>query len=148
MHFDLKTILKHFVKTRIYQILILLDSWDMVMDVSFNRSIIIEFIKNKLNVGGVVYISYNSQNAWSNMIPVKEIYMITTQKLWNRLDQEKLDGINGALKFIEKLEDKTQCILRANPILKQRIKKIQKQSREYLAHEYFNKDWEAVNFAN
>ena len=32
-------------------------------------------------------------------------------------------------------------------MLKQRIKQIQKQSREYLAHEYFNKDWEAVNFA-
>ena len=59
----------------------------------------------------------------------------------------RISSINGALKFIEKLESVNPMYLRANPILKQRIKKIQGQSRAYLAHEYFNKDWETMNFA-
>jgi len=111
-----------------------------------NRSIIIEFIKNKLNVGGVVYVSYNSQNAWSNMIPVRDL-MTYYADVMEPSGSGRIGGINGALQFIEKLESVNPKFLNSNPILKQRIKRIQKQSREYLAHEYFNKDWEAVNFA-
>ena len=58
----------------------------------------------------------------------------------------RIGGINGALKFIEKLNTVNPKFLETNPILKQRLKRIQGQNREYLAHEYFNKDWEAVNF--
>ena len=105
-----------------------------------NKSIIIEFIKNKLNVGGDLCI-YNSQNAWASMIPVRDLmtYYANTMEPF-------LVKINGALKFIEKLNTVNPKFLEANPILKQRLKRIQGQNREYLAHEYFNKDWEAVNF--
>ena len=110
-----------------------------------NKSIIIEFIKNKLNVGGVVYVSYNSQNAWASMIPVRDLmtYYVNTME---PSGSGRIGGINGALKFIEKLNTINPKFLETNPILKQRLKRIQGQNREYLAHEYFNKDWEAVNF--
>ena len=111
-----------------------------------NRSIIIEFIKNKLNVGGVVYVSYNSQNAWSSMIPVRDL-MRYYAEVMEPSGSGRIDGINGTLKFVERLDSVNAKFLKSNPILKQRIKIIKEQSREYLAHEYFTKDWEAVNFA-
>ena len=110
-----------------------------------NKSIIIEFIKNKLNVGGVVYVSYNSQNAWASMIPVRDL-MTYYANTMEPSGSGRIGGINGALKFIEKLNTVNPKFLETNPILKQRLKRIQGQNREYLAHEYFNKDWEAVNF--
>ena len=60
-----------------------------------NRSIIIEFIKNKLNVGGVVYVSYNSQNAWSNMIPVRDL-MTYYADVMEPSGSGRIGGINGA----------------------------------------------------
>ena len=63
-----------------------------------NRSIIGEFIKNKLNVGGVVYVSYNSQNGWSSMIfPVRDL-MKYYADVMEPSGSGTIDGINGALK--------------------------------------------------
>jgi len=36
---------------------------------------------------------------------------------------------------------------RANPLVAERIKKLQEQNRHYLAHEYFNRDWHPMHFA-
>ena len=113
---------------------------------SFYKSIIIEFIKNKLNVGGVVYVSYNSQNAWANMIPVRDL-MRYYAEVMEPSGSGRIDGINGAIKFVEKLDSVNAKFLKSNPIIKQRIKAIKGQNRNYIAHEYFTKDWETVNFA-
>ena len=39
-----------------------------------NQKIIINFIRKKLKVGGVVYISYNTLPGWLQMIPLRELY--------------------------------------------------------------------------
>ena len=112
-----------------------------------NRSIIIEFIKKtNQNVGGVVYVSYNSQNGWSSMIPLRDL-MKYYADVMEPSGSGRIGGINGALQFIEKLESVNPKFLKSNPILKQRIKEYKNKIENILAHEYFNKDWEAVNFA-
>ena len=111
-----------------------------------NRAIIVEFIKRKLRVGGVVYVSYNSQNAWANMIPLRDL-MTYYASVMEPSGSGRIGGINGALEFAEKLSNVNPQFFKANGILKGRLTRLKKQNREYLAHEYFNKDWEAVNFA-
>ena len=45
-----------------------------------NQSIIVDFIKRKLNVGGVVYISYNVPLGWASMLPMRDLLVAYTQK--------------------------------------------------------------------
>ena len=111
-----------------------------------NRSLIIDFIGRKLRVGGVVYLSYNSQNAWASMIPLRDL-MTYYANVMEPSGSGRIGGINGALKFAEKLEAVNPKFFKANNILKTRLAHLKNQSREYLAHEYFNRDWEAINFA-
>ena len=40
--------------------------WSWVSDK--NRQVIVDFIRRKLKVGGVVYVSYNTQPGWAPMI--------------------------------------------------------------------------------
>ena len=39
-------------------------------------------------------------------------------------------------------------ILRANPLVRERIKTLKGQNRHYLAHEYFNRDWHPMHFSS
>jgi len=49
--------------------------------------------------------------------------------------------------FAEKLLAANPAYARANPDVPERIKKIKEQNRNYLAHEYFNRDWLPMPFA-
>jgi hypothetical protein len=55
--------------------------------------------------------------------------------------------IDGALAFVEKLFATNPTYVKANPQVTERIKKIKEQNRNYLAHEYFNRDWLPMPFA-
>jgi hypothetical protein len=55
--------------------------------------------------------------------------------------------IDGALAFVEQLLATNPTYARANPQVAERVKKIKEQNRHYLAHEYFNRDWEPMSFA-
>jgi hypothetical protein len=55
--------------------------------------------------------------------------------------------IDAALEFLDKLFAVNPLYARANPQIAPRLKKIKEQNRHYLAHEYFNRDWHPVPFA-
>jgi hypothetical protein len=55
--------------------------------------------------------------------------------------------INDALDFTEKLLATNPMFARANPLVKEKIKEIKSQNRHYLAHEYFNRGWHPMHFA-
>ena len=42
--------------------------WSWISD--GNRAVIVDFIRRKLKVGGVLYISYNTQPGWAAMTPM------------------------------------------------------------------------------
>jgi SAM-dependent methyltransferase len=45
--------------------------WSWISDE--NRAVIVDFIRRKLKVGGVVYISYNTQPGWAAMVPMRDL---------------------------------------------------------------------------
>jgi SAM-dependent methyltransferase len=45
--------------------------WSWISD--DNRALLADFIRRRLNDGGVVYMSYNTQPGWATMLPVREL---------------------------------------------------------------------------
>ena len=107
--------------------------WSWVSDE--NRSNIVEFIRKNLNVGGVVYVSYNTLPGWGAFAPVR--YLMTEHaELIGANGQNIIGRIDEALEFTEKLLSCNPVFAQANPLAVERVRKLKQQSRHYLAHEY------------
>lgn len=118
--------------------------WSWISDE--NRGVIVEFIRKKLKVGGVVYFSYNTFPGWASFAPMRHL-MTEHAEIIGAEGIGIVSRINGALDFTEKLFATNPAYSRANPQLADRITKIKDQNRHYLAHEYFNRDWHPMHFA-
>jgi SAM-dependent methyltransferase len=114
-----------------------------------NRDIIFDFIDRKLKPGGVLYISYNTQPGWSAFMPLRDLLAQHTQQAGN--EEQGLATaarIDAALEFAARMFEADPVYAQANPFMRDRLKLLQQQGRNYLAHEYFNRDWHAESFAD
>ncbi len=118
--------------------------WSWISDV--NRRIIVDFIRRKLRVGGILYISYNALPGFATFAPVRHLLTEHASVLGSE-GKGIVNRIEGALEFAEKLFDTNPVFSRINPTALERFKKLKGQDRHYLAHEYFNKDWHPMHFA-
>lgn len=118
--------------------------WSWISDE--NRAVIVEFIRRKLKVGGVLYISYNTQPGWAAMVPMRDLL----------LEHNDVLGLPGAgivnrfkdsLAFANKLMSVNPAYARANPQISERLNKLTEQDPNYLVHEYFNRNWMPMSFA-
>lgn len=119
--------------------------WSWISD--DNRKIIVDFVRRKLKVGGVFYISYNTQPGWAAMIPMRHLLTLHADVM-GVSGHGIVNRIDSSLEFAFRLLDMNPLFLRANPAVAERLKKIKEQNRNYLAHEYFNKDWHPMHFAD
>ncbi|MFA6700647.1 MAG: class I SAM-dependent methyltransferase [Thiomicrospira sp.] len=117
--------------------------WSWISDA--NRQILVDFIAKKLRVGGVLYISYNTQPGWAPMVPMRELLNAhaRTQSSPSLPITERIDS---ALEFAQSMINLNPIFTKANPIIVEKIKSLQKQNKHYLAHEYFNLDWHPMSF--
>ena len=111
--------------------------WSWISDE--NRGVIVDFIRRKLKVGGVLYISYNTQPGWAAMVPMRDL-LTEHSDVMGRSGMGIVYRIDEALVYVDKLIATNPAYLRANPQIIERINKIKEQNRNYIAHEYFNKD--------
>jgi SAM-dependent methyltransferase len=111
-----------------------------------NRAVIVDFIRRKLKVGGVFYISYNALPGWSTFAPLRHLMTEHTERM-SAPAQAITTRIDAALAFTDALLATQPVYARANPQIVERAKKLSEQNRNYLAHEYFNRDWEPMHFA-
>lgn len=118
--------------------------WSWISD--DNRAVIAEFIRRKLKVGGVLYISYNTLPGWASFAPMRHL-MTEHAEIIGAEGHGIVSRINGAIEFTERLLATNPIFARANPLAAERVKKIKDQNRHYLAHEYFNRDWHPMHFA-
>jgi len=118
--------------------------WSWISDE--NRAVIVDFIRRKLKVGGVLYISYNTQPGWAAFAPMRHLMAQHAQVL-GADGHGIVSRIDGALEFADKLLATNPLFARANPLVLERIKKVKEQNRHYVAHEYFNRDWHPMHFA-
>lgn len=119
--------------------------WSWISDE--NRQVIVDFVRRKLKVGGVLYISYNTQPGWAATIPLR-----TIMREYADVAGSQSDGIvrriDAALNFTDRLLKTNPIYAQVNPQVAERLKQLQPQSRNYLAHEYFNRDWHPMPFSD
>jgi hypothetical protein len=118
--------------------------WSWISDE--NRSVIVDFIRRKLKVGGALFISYNTQPGWAVFAPMRHL-MTEHASVMGSTGKGIVSRVDGALEFAQKLLDSNPLFAKANPSVIERLKKVAAQDRHYLAHEYFNKDWHPMHFA-
>ena len=119
--------------------------WSWISDE--NRQIITDFIGKKLKVGGLLYISYNTLPGWAGFAPMRNV-MTQHAEIIGSEGSGIVNRIDGAMDFAEKLLDTNPTYLRVNPLVRERLNLLKGQDRQYLAHEYFNRDWLPMHFAS
>jgi len=119
--------------------------WSWISDA--NRAVIVDFVRRKLKVGGVLYVSYNTLPGWSAFAPMRHL-MTQQATVMGSQGNGVLKRVEGALDFAEQLLNAQPAYARAIPAVTDLLKETQKHSRSYLAHEYFNADWLPMYFAD
>ena len=107
-----------------------------------NRQAIVNFIRKKLKVGGLVYISYNALPGWSAARPMQALMLRHGQQS----SEPILNRIEQALNFTGQLLEANANYFTQNPIVQKRLEGLKNQNRYYLAHEYFNEEWNSFYF--
>lgn len=118
--------------------------WSWISDE--NRAVIVDFARRKLKVGGVLYISYNTQPGWAATMPLRDL-LTEHANVMGATGGGIVKRIDDALSFADKLITVNATYARANPQVAERLKRIKEQNRNYLAHEYFNRDWLPMSFS-
>jgi SAM-dependent methyltransferase len=108
-----------------------------------NRATIVEILRRKLKVGGVVYISYNALPGWAAAMPLRQ-FMIEHAQTTAGNTRGKIER---SLEFLAKMNEVKAGYFAANPLMPGRLDGLKKMSPSYLAHEYFNRDWTPFYFS-
>ncbi|MBU2091930.1 MAG: class I SAM-dependent methyltransferase [Alphaproteobacteria bacterium] len=103
-----------------------------------NRKLIRDFLYAKLKPGGLCYISYNTLPGWSTAAPMRKLMI---EMGAGEMGKSMPGRIDSALDFLGKLKDANAGFFRSNPAAAARLEGMGKHSRNYLAHEYMNRDW-------
>jgi SAM-dependent methyltransferase len=119
--------------------------WSWISDA--NRAVIVEFIRRRLKVGGVLYVSYNTLPGWASFAPMRHL-MTEHAQVMGAEGVGIVNRIDGAIDFADKLLACNPGFARALPQVVDRVKRLKGQNRQYLAHEYFNRDWHPMHFSS
>ncbi|KQV58648.1 MULTISPECIES: class I SAM-dependent methyltransferase [unclassified Caulobacter] len=119
--------------------------WTWISDE--NRGVLVDFIRRKLRPGGVLYISYNTLPGWSASAPIRHL-MKRHADVMGAPGQGVVGQTDAALGFIDQFLALEPLYAKANPGAVERLKQVKGQDRNYLAHEYMNRDWHPMYFAD
>lgn len=101
------------------------------------REIIVRFIERKLKPGGLVYVSYNCMPGWVNVPPLRHLMTMQASENAGSIPSK----INESFEFVERLNEVGARYFTANQGVHKRFQSLKELSPNYLAHEYFNEDW-------
>lgn len=101
------------------------------------RQAILEFIRRKLKVGGVAYISFNALPGWAAAAPLRHIMF----EYGRALGGPTIDRVEQSLDFVNKLVESKLGYFGAVGGLDKRLEQVRKHNKRYVAHEYFNEAW-------
>lgn len=118
--------------------------WSWISDA--NRLVIVDFIRRRLKVGGVLYISYNTLPGWSSFMPMRDL-LCQHAEVMGTEDQGITGRINGALEFANEMMGLGSRYTNMHPAVASHMGTCAKADRRYLAHEFFNQDWSPQLFS-
>lgn len=112
-----------------------------------NQRIIVDFLRRKLKVGGILYISYNTQPGFAATGPLQHL-LSRHAEIMTASGRGLLARVDAALEFIDKIVALNPAFVTANPSILERLRLIKAQNRHYVAHEFFNHHWRPIPFAD
>lgn len=128
-----------------FELIVLHGIWSWISDA--NRSVIIDFVRRKLKPGGVLSVSYNTLHGWSGMLPTRDLLTEHAQ----RMSAPALgiaSRVDVALKFADQLLAACPSYAKSNLLIVQKLIEMKAQDRQYVAGEYFSRDWQPMPFSD
>ena len=92
--------------------------WSWISDE--NRAVIVDFVRRKLAVGGVLYVSYNTQPGWAAMVPLRDL-LTEHAEVMGAPAHGIVRRIEDAMGFAEKVMATNPAYARANPQVAERL---------------------------
>ncbi len=111
------------------------------------RHAIVEFMRRRLKVGGVVYISYNIMPGWSAEKPLRDLMWLHTELAGAQGDSTP-GRIRGALAFAQRLRAGGAAFFEQDKRAGAMLDDMARDDIHVVAHEYFNRSWHLTYFAD
>lgn len=118
--------------------------WSWVNDDA--RDKIVAFLRRRLKPGGLVYISYNTQPGWALAGPLRHLMKRHAETL-GAPGLGPAANLDAALSTMKRFFDLDPVYSRINSGVTDRLAAVMRQDRAYLVHEYMNRDWVPMWFA-
>lgn len=110
-----------------------------------NRQLLVEIMRHKLKVGGVVYISYNALPGWNKYVPLR--YLLKSHaEAASAPGDGIVDKCRRAIGFAEELSELGAGYFGSAPSVPPWIKHIKNMDGNYIVHEYLNQHWTPTFF--
>ncbi len=109
-----------------------------------NQKVILEIIKDCLEVGGVVYISYNCYPGWDGKVALRHLLKLYEMGVVGSKEQR----IKQSLAFGQEFFATHPAYIQQNPLAFNMQEELQKSTINYLSHEFFNEDWHCCYFSD
>lgn len=108
-----------------------------------NRHRIVQFLRRGLAPGGRFFVSYNCLPGWTAELPLRHLMALHADlsEQEGRESGDLVTRIDASLEFAQSLLEADAKYFGAHSGLPAWLAKLHGQSRSYLAHEYFNRDW-------
>lgn len=110
------------------------------------RETILDIVRRTLKPGGVVYVSYNAQPGWTEILPLRQL-MALAAGTDTAAPEAVPEAIDRAFAFADRLHAAGAAFFAAVPGAKRRLDAIARLSRSHLAHDHFNPTWTPMYFA-
>lgn len=111
-----------------------------------NQKIIVDFARKSLKPSGTFYNSYNCYPGWSPAAPLRELFVLHDK--YAQKSKKTFERVEEAMKFTEELLSKNPAYFGRVPDVAKIFESTRKHDHDYLAHEYFNRDWICMYFTD
>jgi len=105
-----------------------------------NRAAILRFINKRLKSGGIVYVSYNCLPGRISSVPIRQLLALYAEQI----PGNTINKVSGAVGSVKQAYDIGGGYFSSAPGVQktlEQIVKYEESNPNYLAHEYFNRDW-------
>lgn len=107
------------------------------------REHIHRLLTEKLNPGGLFMISYNAMPGSAMIQPIRDMMQAYTEGM----EGSTLDKVEAGIQYLEYLCEKDAAYFHDNPLAREAVASLRQRDTHYLAHEFFNQNWQAFYFS-
>lgn len=108
-----------------------------------NRHLVVEIVRRRLAPGGAFFVSYNCMPGWAAEVPLRHLLVQHAARA-AAPEADIAARIAGAIGFAQSLSAAGARLFRAHQGLDAWLADMRGRDPRYLAHEYFNRDWQPM----